>query len=308
MESRDELEKKKRRYTIEVGELTTEIETLNNEMLTADKKVAADLIKEKQEKSQERTLVQQRLNEVEAALAALPEKQLTLDPASKDVVISYNEERDLASTRAYAQYVEKVNEALRVEQQIVNLEKQLVEAKSVTKALAADNLKAPSEENKRALEESIQTVKQLETQLREAEKELEQKQQIANGVLPQNTEEAMMMQNLVRRGIAPISKALVAAALVPMPASGLEINTNGPGTYSETNRIPVNVSNPQGLVYRVQVGAFRKPIPNDAFREFSPVSGDVLANGLTCYMAGYFNSSVNAVTARKEIQKLGVLS
>lgn len=305
LESRDELEKKKRRYTIEVGELTTEIETLNNEMLTADRKVAADLIKEKQEKSQERTLVQQRLNEVEAALAALPEKQLTLDPASKDVVISYNEERDLASTRAYAQYVEKVNEALRVEQQIVNLEKQLVEAKSVTKALAADNLKAPSEENKRALEESIQTVKQLETQLREAEKELEQKQQIANVVLPQNTEEAMMMQNLVRRGIAPISKALVAAALVPMPASGLEINTNGPGTYSETNRIPVNVSNPQGLVYRVQVGAFAKPIEQNRFKEFTPVSGETLNNGITRYMAGYFNNSAKVLQAMNQIRALG---
>jgi hypothetical protein len=305
LESRDELEKKKRRYTIEVGELTTEIESLNNELLVADKKVAADLIKEKQEKAQERTLVQQRLNEVEAALAALPEKQSTLDPASKDVVISYNEERDLASTRAYAQYVEKVNEALRVEQQIVNLEKQLVEAKSVTKALAADNLKAPSEEKKKALEESIQTVKQLETQLREAEKELEQKQQIANAVLPQNTEEAMMMQNLVRRGIAPISKALVAAALVPMPASGLEINTNGPGTYSETNRIPVNVSNPQGLVYRVQVGAFAKPIEQNRFKEFTPVSGETLNNGITRYMAGYFNNSAKVLQAMNQIRALG---
>ena len=69
--------------------------------------------------------------------------------------------------------------------------------------------------------------------------------------------------------------------------------------------LPVNVNTPSGLVYRVQVGAFRKPIPNEAFRDFSPVSGDLLANGLTCYMAGYFNSANSAVLARKEIRALG---
>ncbi len=69
--------------------------------------------------------------------------------------------------------------------------------------------------------------------------------------------------------------------------------------------LPVNVNSPSGLVYRVQVGAFRKPIPNDAFRDFSPVSGDILTNGLTCYMAGYFNSAKNAIDARKKIRALG---
>ena len=69
--------------------------------------------------------------------------------------------------------------------------------------------------------------------------------------------------------------------------------------------LPVNIKNPKGLVYRVQVGAFRKPVPNEFFREFSPVSGDVLANGLTCYMAGYFNN-VNAVSdAKNQIRAIG---
>ncbi len=76
-------------------------------------------------------------------------------------------------------------------------------------------------------------------------------------------------------------------------------------SIAEDKPLPVNVNTPSGLVYRVQVGAFRKPIPNDAFRDFSPVSGDVLTNGLTCYMAGYFNSAKNAVDARKQIRALG---
>jgi len=68
---------------------------------------------------------------------------------------------------------------------------------------------------------------------------------------------------------------------------------------------PINVSLPNGLIFRVQVGAFRKPVPNQLFREFGPVSGEVLANGLTCYLAGYFNGSLDAVEARTMIRRLG---
>jgi hypothetical protein len=55
----------------------------------------------------------------------------------------------------------------------------------------------------------------------------------------------------------------------------------------------------------VQVGAFRKPVPADRFREFTPVDGQVLANGLTVYMAGYFQSSTEALAQQKKIRALG---
>jgi hypothetical protein len=73
-----------------------------------------------------------------------------------------------------------------------------------------------------------------------------------------------------------------------------------------TTAIPVNVKNPTGLVYRVQVGAFAKPIPQDLFKEFNPVSGEKInENGITRYMAGYFNSSQKVVEARDQIRELG---
>lgn len=68
---------------------------------------------------------------------------------------------------------------------------------------------------------------------------------------------------------------------------------------------PINVALPNGLIFRVQVGAFRKPVPNQLFREFGPVSGEVLNNGLTCYLAGYFNGSMEAIQARTNIRRLG---
>ena len=67
----------------------------------------------------------------------------------------------------------------------------------------------------------------------------------------------------------------------------------------------INNSNPSGLNFRVQVGAFRRPVREDVYREFTPVSGQKLSNGLIVYMAGYFNNSSAAINARKEIRKFG---
>ena len=51
----------------------------------------------------------------------------------------------------------------------------------------------------------------------------------------------------------------------------------------------IDNANPSGLNFRVQVGAFRRPVRQDVYREFTPVSGQTLDNGLIVYMAGYFN-------------------
>ena len=64
-------------------------------------------------------------------------------------------------------------------------------------------------------------------------------------------------------------------------------------------------SNPSGLNFRVQVGAFRRPVRQDVYREFTPVSGQTLENGLIVYMAGYFNNSTNALAAQKQIRSFG---
>ena len=69
--------------------------------------------------------------------------------------------------------------------------------------------------------------------------------------------------------------------------------------------IPIGLPCPQGLVFRVQVGAFRKPIPPGKFTEFSPVDARILANGLTVVMVGYFSSSAEALKQRNIIRGLG---
>ncbi|RCL77175.1 MAG: hypothetical protein DBW72_00340 [Flavobacteriales bacterium] len=72
-----------------------------------------------------------------------------------------------------------------------------------------------------------------------------------------------------------------------------------------TETLPIFESNPSGLNFRVQVGAFRRPVREDVYREFTPVSGQKLNNGLIVYMAGYFNNSSDALGAQKTIRSIG---
>lgn len=75
--------------------------------------------------------------------------------------------------------------------------------------------------------------------------------------------------------------------------------------YSETRPIPVGVKLPEGLVYKVQVGAFRNAIPQTLYNDFAPVSGEELTNGITRYTAGVFAGRKLADAAKKDIRSLG---
>ncbi len=305
LDSKAELEQKKRRFSIQVGELTQEIMALDQAAQEAGKKEIAQIQELKKLKEKEKRLVESELRKVEERLAAIEEMAPVVDPKADEISLSYNEERELASTEEYCDYVEKVNDAILVEKQLINLESEIANERKELKNVTAQLMENPSEANKQRQIESASRLMQLEQEKETLTNELEAKRQIADAQLPSNEEEAMKMQNLVRRAVAPINKIALAAALVPMPESGLAINTNGVSTYTAANPIPVNVNNPTGLVYRVQVGAFAKPIPQETFKEFNPVSGETLNNGITRYMAGFFNSSTKVMDARDQIRALG---
>ena len=119
------------------------------------------------------------------------------------------------------------------------------------------------------------------------------------GKLITNTTNQAKMEKMLLEKIQPIQVIVASAKAVSYDFSiGKEI-------YSVATKLPILSSSPSGLVFRVQVGAFRKPVAVDKFREFSPVSGEVLTNGLTVYLAGYFNNAASALTARKEIRNFG---
>lgn len=84
--------------------------------------------------------------------------------------------------------------------------------------------------------------------------------------------------------------------------SQLSPNESG---YSKNNPIPIDVPLPDGIIYKVQVGAFRNPISQDLFKGFAPLMGEKVSTGITRYTAGIFLDFSNADEAKKAIRDLG---
>ena len=82
-------------------------------------------------------------------------------------------------------------------------------------------------------------------------------------------------------------------------------NVNISKNYYENKAIPLNAKLPKGLIYKVQVGAFRNPIPSEVFKGFTPLTGESAGAGLTRYTAGYFKDFSTADQAKSSIRGMG---
>ncbi|MDQ3190122.1 MAG: hypothetical protein M3Q58_00855 [Bacteroidota bacterium] len=80
---------------------------------------------------------------------------------------------------------------------------------------------------------------------------------------------------------------------------------NAAPVYNSKNPIPVDIALPEGLVYKVQIGAFRNPIPFDLFKGFAPIMGETTPQGFTRYTAGMFKTIETANLAKDIIRGNG---
>lgn len=75
--------------------------------------------------------------------------------------------------------------------------------------------------------------------------------------------------------------------------------------YSLKNPIPINKKLPEGLIFKVQIGAFRKPIPQDLFQGMSPITGETTAKGFIRYTVGVFEKFTTADKIKNKIIGMG---
>ncbi len=75
--------------------------------------------------------------------------------------------------------------------------------------------------------------------------------------------------------------------------------------YTASKPIPVNEKLPEGLVFKVQIGAFRNPIAPETFAGMSPLTAETTPQGLTRYTAGLFTKFSTADKVKNEIRDLG---
>lgn len=93
------------------------------------------------------------------------------------------------------------------------------------------------------------------------------------------------------------------ANVVKLKVEGLEIkNTNA---YTANKPIPIDEKIPDGLVFKVQIGAFKTPLPNNTFKGLSPVIGQTTPNGYIRYMAGNFEQYQSANAVKNDLRNLG---
>ncbi|UCG27333.1 MAG: SPOR domain-containing protein [Bacteroidales bacterium] len=76
--------------------------------------------------------------------------------------------------------------------------------------------------------------------------------------------------------------------------------------YSEWDPIPLDRMLPGGVVYRIQIGAFRNPVSPDFFGKLFPVSAETdPEKGFIRYYAGLFRNSDDAEKALPEVKSVG---
>src|SRR4029078_13451041 len=75
--------------------------------------------------------------------------------------------------------------------------------------------------------------------------------------------------------------------------------------YSAVNPIPMHPQLPEGLVFKVQIGAFRNPLPVEAFKNVQPLSGETTRPGWIRYCVGLFRTFEPANLVKMEMRSTG---
>jgi epidermal growth factor receptor substrate 15 len=282
----EELQTQRRRFLIEIGQLEALIAAGKTDPKKADEVKAA----------------QTQLTALETAVATIDEmlNQLAAEKVPESSVkqglqttVSYEDEVKLASSPGYPALLQQYAATQETKRQ---LEAVVREKESVREQLNS----ATTDETPKLMEQLRTLSAQettLRTQLNEGERGLE--------AAVTTTENPEQVRNLLAREVAPVKQTPGAVSTIAATlGDGFEL-VSTPTVERTEKVIPVGTKAPSGLVYRVQVGAFAKPIPEDLFKEFTPVTGEKLNNGITRYLAGYFGNRNKVADAQRDIRALG---
>jgi hypothetical protein len=235
-------------------------------------------------------MIKNEINQLENNQQVIP--IIKSDNFLKDNALTETDIVELKSKPEYTEYLQKRIAYNRTVLQLDSINKVITSEKQKLDYLMQQSngnatISNTEREKAKSITESLLLADKLTQQLTEEEKRIVS--------LPNQSK----MEAMLAEKIEPIQLIAKTTAL------SYDFVVGNPVTINTSIPLPVLSKSPSGLLYRIQVGAFRKPIAVDKFREFTPVSGEVLQNGLTCYLAGYFNNKINALTARKSIRNLG---
>ncbi len=298
LESTSQLETKLRRYSIEIGELTSKITQIENEIPKANKRKTKEL---NELLEQNKSLfhfteiallaIENEINERKAfALEVLNSTEALKQPITTDEEIQTAQGADYKLIHEEYEKIVALNAQIKAtKSKIEFIQNDLELAMSV----AQKNQDASS---KTRLDEKLIEINTWYNKL----SDLQEKRSNAQVSFDENIQKISnqdWVKNLLIRGIAPITKR---------ETRNLEmVQFQILSTQTQRKSMVLIEEKPTGLIYRIQVGAFSKPINESLFSEFTPISGEKLNNGITRYMVGNFNKSVTVLDALEKVRKLG---
>jgi hypothetical protein len=277
----------KRRFEIEIGELERERSELSPEQKTQLNQTIAVL----------QTAIQQ-LDNQEHTLAK-EQRYDAKNDAALNTPISPKTELEITSHPNYSALRAKQQQVNQAKWELNTLYNQLDTLRLEMSLVNRPSLKDTILKEMKAIEKAI-NLKQ--TMIQQLENELN------NELNAQNLDLATWKNVLVRELPASKPQNNLSELIAPKIGEGFELTKNkiaNEEAQGQVKAIQIGVKAPSGLVYRVQVGAFAKPIPEQLFSEFSPVTGEKLDNGITRYLAGYFGDRQKVLQAQKDIKALG---
>jgi hypothetical protein len=105
--------------------------------------------------------------------------------------------------------------------------------------------------------------------------------------------------------VTPVSaRATVAAMSFPKELVEDIFELRPKGERNEVE-IPMDATIPVGVVFKVQIGAFRNPVPEEVFSDMTPVMGERVGNNLVRYTAGLFMAFEQANNAKDKVRDRG---
>ncbi len=283
----DALIQQQRSFSIEIGEIEAEIQSLGNSKKELQKKKDLEVRKTSLEKAQESVLEQMNI--------IRKDKNLVVNRSvEQNTQVSFEEEQAIAANEKYKDAYELFEEIKAIETKISDKNREINQVKLLIENSTSEQVK----------NEQIQQLIALNKERKGFENDLKASNQKLNDLILQESSNPMKWRNVLMREVLPATLIVVSTFVDPSVVKGFEITTDKSKQVNSAE-IPKDLKSPGGLVYRVQVGAFAKPLRKELFKEFSLVTGEVLPNGITRYMAGFFGSRTKVAEAQKQIQSLG---
>ncbi len=224
--------------------------------------------------------------------------------------LTYKEEVEIAQSKEYIDQLRNNNRLTQAQYELrikeAHLKNQQLELSSIYDEVKAS--KRLTDEHKEKINVQLNKISKTKKELDALRENVQSKQELVASALPSDPALRYKTENMIARDVAPLKAMPIKTASLALVKTGLVIGERAVEANTEVRPIEIIENTDQqlgGLIFRVQIGAFRNPVANTTFNEFNPISGDKIGSGWIRYVVGLFGNRETATEARDKIRTMG---